>query len=164
MYISQKEMMMEEVKIWAKLTYCRIEELDSDEKNCIEAAKRACDAAYAPYSDFRVGAAVLLDNGCIVSGANQENAAYPSGLCAERVALFAAAAHYPQQKPRILAIAARRGDGHFCEKAVSPCGSCRQVMLETEKHSQLPLRVLLYGRNEIIRIDSASELLPLAFQ
>lgn len=154
---------MRQVKISAKITYCRLDELHSDEKNAIEAAKKACSSAYAPYSHFHVGAAVLLDNGTIVVGANQENAAYPSGLCAERVALFAAASQYPQQKAVLLAIAACNDKGEFTEYAISPCGACRQVMLETEKRFQLPLKVLLYGASEIVCIVSAQDLLPLAF-
>ena len=154
---------MRQVKISAKITYCRLDELHSDEKNAIEAAKKACSSAYAPYSHFHVGAAVLLDNGTIVVGANQENAAYPSGLCAERVALFAAASQYPQQKAVLLAIAACNDKGEFTEHAISPCGACRQVMLETEKRFQLPLKVLLYGASEIVCIESAQDLLPLAF-
>lgn len=154
---------MRQTEISAKLTYCRLDELNSDEKITIEAAKKACSSAYAPYSGFQVGAAVLLDNGEIVIGANQENAAYPSGLCAERVALFAAASRYPQNKALILAIAARPQGGDFRPYAVSPCGACRQVMLETEKRFQHPLKVLLYGSTEIIRIDTAQDLLPLAF-
>ena len=99
----------------------------------------------------------------MVVGANQENAAYPSGLCAERVALFAAASQYPQQKAVLLAIAACNEQGAFTEHAISPCGACRQVMLETEKRFQHPLKVLLYGSSEIIRIETVQDLLPLAF-
>ncbi len=154
---------MRQTKISTKLTYCSIEDLHSVEKNLLEEAKKACTSAYAPYSHFCVGAAVLLDNGKIVTGSNQENAAYPSGMCAERVALFAAGAHYPQNKPLALAIAARQENGKFVHHAVSPCGACRQTMTETEKRFQHPMKVLLYGSHEIICIDSAQELLPLAF-
>lgn len=154
---------MRQAKILAKLTYCRLDELNSREKNLIQAAKNACASAYAPYSHFQVGAAVLLDNGEIVTGSNQENAAYPSGLCAERVALFAAASHFPENKAIALAIAARHENEDFTQNAVSPCGACRQVMTETEKRFQHPLKVLLYGESEIICIDSAQELLPLSF-
>lgn len=154
---------MRQAKILAKLTYCRLDELNSTEKNLIQAAKNACASAYAPYSHFQVGAAVLLDNGNIVIGSNQENAAFPSGLCAERVALFAAASQFPENKAIALAIAARHENGSFTQKAVSPCGACRQVMTETEKRFQHPLKVLLYGESEIICIESAQELLPLSF-
>lgn len=154
---------MRQAKILAKLTYCRLDELNSTEKNLIQAAKNACASAYAPYSHFQVGAAVLLDNGNIVIGNNQENAAFPSGLCAERVALFAAASQFPENKAIALAIAARHENGSFTQKAVSPCGACRQVMTETEKRFQHPLKVLLYGESEIICIESAQELLPLSF-
>ena len=104
---------MRQAKILAKLTYCRLDELNSTEKNLIQAAKNACASAYAPYSHFQVGAAVLLDNGNIVIGNNQENAAFPSGLCAERVALFAAASQFPENKAIALAIAARHENGNF---------------------------------------------------
>lgn len=154
---------MRQAKILAKLTYCRLDELNSTEKNLIQAAKNACASAYAPYSHFQVGAAVLLDNGNIVIGNNQESAAFPSGLCAERVALFAAASQFPENKAIALAIAARHENGSFTQKAVSPCGACRQVMTETEKRFQHPLKVLLYGESEIICIESAQELLPLSF-
>lgn len=154
---------MRQAKILAKLTYCRLDKLNSTEKNLIQAAKNACASAYAPYSHFQVGAAVLLDNGNIVIGNNQENAAFPSGLCAERVALFAAASQFPENKAIALAIAARHENGNFTQKAVSPCGACRQVMTETEKRFQHPLKVLLYGESEIICIESAQELLPLSF-
>lgn len=154
---------MRQAKILAKLTYCRLDELNSTEKNLIQAAKNACASAYAPYSHFQVGAAVLLDNGNIVIGSNQENAAFPSGLCAERVALFAAASQFSENKAIALAIAARHENGNFTQKAVSPCGACRQVMTETEKRFQHPLKVLLYGESEIICIESAQELLPLSF-
>lgn len=154
---------MRQAKILAKLTYCRLDELNSTEKNLIQAAKNACASAYSPYSHFQVGAAVLLDNGNIVIGNNQENAAFPSGLCAERVALFAAASQFPENKAIALAIAARHENGNFTQKAVSPCGACRQVMTETEKRFQHPLKVLLYGESEIICIESAQELLPLSF-
>lgn len=154
---------MRQAKILAKLTYCRLDELNSTEKNLIQAAKNACASAYAPYSHFQVGAAVLLDNGNIVIGSNQENAAFPSGLCAERVALFAAASQFPENKAIALAIAARHENGSFTQNAVSPCGACRQVMTETEKRFQHPLKVLLYGESEIICIESAQELLPLSF-
>lgn len=154
---------MRQAKILAKLTYCRLDELNSTEKNLIQAAKNACASAYAPYSHFQVGAAVLLDNGNIVIGNNQENAAFPSGLCAERVALFAAASQFPENKAIALAIAARHENGSFTQKAISPCGACRQVMTETEKRFQHPLKVLLYGESEIICIESAQELLPLSF-
>lgn len=154
---------MRQAKILAKLTYCSLDELNSTEKNLIQAAKNACASAYAPYSHFQVGAAVLLDNGNIVIGSNQENAAFPSGLCAERVALFAAASQFPENKAIALAIAARHENGSFTQKAVSPCGACRQVMTETEKRFQHPLKVLLYGESEIICIESAQELLPLSF-
>ena len=110
-------------------TACSLDQLDEQDRALIEKAKEATSGSYTPYSRFQVGAAVLLDEGTIVTGSNQENAAYPSGICAERCALFYAGAHYPEAHPVTLAIAARNADG-FTEQPISPCGACRQVMVE----------------------------------
>lgn len=126
-----------------------------------EQAYIAAERAYAPYSRFYVGAAVLLENGAIVSGNNQENAAYPSGLCAERVALFYAGAQYPNIPVTTLAVIALKG-GEIQEH-VSPCGSCRQVLLETEQRYQRPIKILLCGREDVLAIEGATSLLPLSF-
>ena len=123
---------------------------------------KATDNSYAPYSNFRVGAAVLMDNGVIYIGANQENAAYPLGLCAERTAIFAANAQHPKNKIVALAIAARNKDG-FCKVPVAPCGSCRQVMLEVETRYKQPIKILLYGSEAVYVVDSVKEILPLQF-
>ena len=104
----------------------------------------------------------MLADGKVVGGCNQENAAYPSGLCAERTALFAAGAQYPDVPVKALAIAAYT-DGHFTEDPVSPCGACRQVMLETEHRYKQPMRVLLFGANHVYEFDSAESLLPFSF-
>lgn len=117
--------------------------------------------AYAPYSNFHVGAAVLLANGEVVSASNQENAAYPSGLCAERVALFSAGANYPDVAVKAIAIAAVTG-GKIVE-GISPCGGCRQVMLETEMRAGAPVKVFLCGSERMRLIDSAASLLPIGF-
>lgn len=124
-------------------------------------AVAAASNAYAPYSHFHVGAAVLLANGEIVSACNQENAAYPSGLCAERVALFYAGAKYPNVVVKAIAIAALAG-GKLVD-GISPCGACRQVMLETEKRAGSPVKVFLCGANTMRMIESVSDLLPIAF-
>ena len=126
-------------------------------KEAIEAASKA----YAPYSHFHVGAAVLLANGEVVSGSNQENAAYPSGLCAERVTLFYAGAKYPDVPVRAIAIAAITG-GKLVE-GISPCGGCRQVMLETEIRAGAPIKIFLCGSDKMRLIDSAASLLPIGF-
>ena len=138
------------------------EELDIDARKAVEEAKKASQNSYAPYSKFQVGAAVVLNDGKIVQGNNQENIAYPSGLCAERVAVFSANAIYPKSAIRILAIAAQTG-GKFTEKPITPCGSCRQVLSETEIRQKAPIEIYLYGTKEILHIHSVADLLPLAF-
>lgn len=138
------------------------EELDEISQHLIEVAKENTKKSYAPYSKYSVGAALLLENGQIVSGSNQENAAYPSGLCAERTAVFYANAMYPDIAPKVLAIAAFYNE-RFIEEPISPCGSCRQVLLETETRYKQNLQVLLYGENRIYLIPSIKQLLPLAF-
>ena len=128
----------------------------------VEAAVKASAQAYAIYSGFKVGAAVLLESGIITTGNNQENAAYPSGLCAERVAIFHANATYPDQKVIAVAISAQYHD-EPTPTAVPPCGSCRQVLLETERRFNHPIVIYMHGANEVIQIESAAQLLPLAF-
>lgn len=124
-------------------------------------AMKATSRAYAPYSRFHVGAAVLLDNGEIVSASNQENAAYPSGLCAERVALFYAGSRYPGVAVKAIAIAAMSG-GKVVE-GISPCGGCRQVMLEAETRAAAPIKVFLCGASSMRSVDSVADLLPVGF-
>lgn len=135
-------------------------------------ALEAMNSAYAPYSKFYVGAAVELENGVIVRGSNQENIAYPSGLCAERVAVFAAASKYPGVKMRALAIVASyRGEkadpapaNHEKSDSVTPCGACRQVITEYERLLGSPIRIITGGENgTVIVLDSAEALLPLVF-
>jgi len=154
--------MMKILNITAKIQICSYEQLLSEEKKIIDCAKDACFRAYAPYSQFRVGAAVLLANGDIVTGSNQENVAFPSGLCAERTTLFYANSQYPEQAVKSLAIAAYT-QGDFVKSPVSPCGACRQVILETEMRYKNPIRIYLYGKNEIYIIEGINDLLPLAF-
>jgi cytidine deaminase len=126
-------------------------------------AAEICNNAYAPYSSFQVGAALLLENGEIVCGSNQENAAYPSGMCAERVAMFAASTQYPGVDFRSIAITAK-SKNFVVNYPVSPCGACRQVMAEYENISNKPFKVILKGENgKIIIIKNISSLLPLAF-
>lgn len=126
------------------------------ESEALEAARKA----YAPYSNFHVGAAVLLENGQIVSGSNQENAAYPSGLCAERTTLFYAGAQYPEVAPLALALVAINQAGRV--PLITPCGACRQVMLETAMRFR-PYKVLLMGLEETLLIEDCRLLLPFAF-
>jgi cytidine deaminase len=152
---------MREFVIETKVKLIAIEELGGADKSLVDAARKASGKAYAPYSSFFVGVAVLLDNATIVTGANQENAAYPSGLCAERVALFHAGAEYPDAKVSVVAVAAQTNDRWV--GPVSPCGACRQVLLETQARAGHGIRVLLCGAEHAYVIENAAELLPLAF-
>lgn len=140
----------------------QLEELAVDDQELIRASIEATNHAYANYSHFYVGAAVRLANGKIVIGANQENAAFPSGLCAERTAVFAAQANFPKEPILTLAIAAKNDKGLLAEP-ITPCGACRQVILEIEDRYRQPVRILLYGTNKIYSIDSIKDLLPLSF-
>lgn len=138
-------------------------ELQPKDQSLVEAAKSIMEDAYAPYSQFKVGAAVLLSNGTVIKGSNQENIAYPSGLCAERVALFYAGANFPKEKVETLCIVAE-GDLVDVETILSPCGGCRQVMVETELRQKQTYRVILVSQNQVtIVFRAASQLLPLAF-
>ena len=139
------------------------EELNETEQKLIEAAKEATFRSYAPYSQFHVGASVLLANDEIITGNNQENCAFPSGLCAERTTLFYANSRYPDIPVKILCIAARDTSGEFTKDPISPCGGCRQVMLETEHRFGIPMQVMLYGTDGTYFISSARDLLPVAF-
>jgi cytidine deaminase len=140
-----------------------LEELSLEDSALVEAAKKACATAYAPYSNFHVGAAVALENGVVVCGSNQENAAYPSGLCAERTTLFYANAAQPNQAIEALAVASYT-NGKFTNIPVPPCGACRQVMLEVEQRYHQPIRILLYGTEGIYVVEGGiRELLPLTF-
>ncbi len=143
--------------------YSSIEELKSDEQNLLQQAHQAVASSYAPYSKFHVGAAVLLENGTIVLGSNQENAAYPSGLCAERVALFAASAQYPDVAVTAIAITVH-SEKMKVEEPLPPCGACRQVMSEYEYKGGHDMKVILQGETGNIQIiDRADSLLPLTF-
>ncbi len=153
---------MKELILQTKVTSCTLEEMDSSMRELVEKAKAMTQNAYCPYSHFHVGAAARLADGQIVAGSNQENAAYPSGLCAERTTLFAANANHPQTPVEALAIACYT-HGHFTKDAASPCGACRQVMLETEHRFGQPMQVILYGEDMCYVFDSAADLLPLNF-
>lgn len=153
---------MKEYTIQTTVRVCTDEELTPEELNLINLAKEATQSSYAPYSHFHVGAALLLKNGQTVCGANQENAAFPVGCCAERTALHYAGAHYPGVGISLLAIAARGTDGEFVAEPAAPCGMCRQALAEAE-HRFGPIRILLYGTEGTYCIDSVGALLPLAF-
>ncbi|MGL5273629.1 MAG: cytidine deaminase [Phocaeicola sp.] len=153
---------MKHLRLEIDVLSCTYEELTAEEQALIDAAKEATKRSYAPYSLFSVGAAALLQNGVVVTGSNQENAAYPSGTCAERTTLFYANSQYPDQGVKTLAVAAYTA-GDFLETPIPPCGSCRQVLLETEKRYGTPMRVLLYSKNEIYVLQGVGSLLPLSF-
>ena len=139
------------------------DELTPGDASLVESARQATARSYAPYSKFRVGAAISLDNGEIVEGSNQENVAYPSGTCAERSACFYAHSRYPEARFRKIAIAARGPDGEFTTVPTAPCGACRQALLEYEVLAGRPVEVLLAGRSRVFRLPSVASLLPLAF-
>lgn len=154
-------MNVKEIKIRVS-EYDDITDLGEVFKNLLTKAREVAKKAYAPYSGFYVGAAVLLENGRVVTGNNQENAAYPSGLCAERVALFYANANYPKQKVLAIAVTATNKTGTIYE-TVSPCGSCRQVLLETEVRFENQITIILDG-NKIQVLEGIDNLLPLGFR
>ena len=154
---------MKELELKSVIQACQIDELSTEEQHLVNLAIEATHRSYAPYSHFHVGAAVRLENGEEIIGCNQENAAYPSGLCAERTALFSAGAQYPDVPVEMLAIAARGTDGELLSEPVSPCGSCRQVIIESETRAGHPIRILLYGRKYIYVIDGIGKLMPLLF-
>ncbi len=141
---------------------CLMEELTDTERLLVERAREATRNSFAPYSNFHVGAALMLKNGKVIIGANQENSAFPSGLCAERTAVFAAQANYPDQPIMMLAIAAADCNG-LRSKPVSPCGSCRQVILQVESRYNQPVEILLSGTDKILRFKSIKDLLPFSF-
>jgi cytidine deaminase len=142
--------------------YEKTEELDSGDRELILAAKETALNAYAPYSKFRVGAAVRLKSGRIVCGANVENAAFPSGICAERSALSNSISNHNNDKPETIAIAAMTDNGPT-ENPPSPCGNCRQVIAEEELRTGNKIRIILSGKNKTIVIESINCLLPLQF-
>lgn len=155
---------MKKINLPLQITeYENSEELETGERDLVEIARKMTSNAYAPYSEFFVGAALLLENGEIIKGSNQENAAYPSGLCAERVAVFAASSTYPNIKIKTIAISAKSAL-RTMDYPVSPCGGCRQVLLEYEFKQKSPVKVLLSGQSgKIIVLEKVKDLLPLSF-
>jgi cytidine deaminase len=139
------------------------ETLAKPDKELLEAAQSAVKNAYAPYSGYRVGAAVRLRNGEVITGTNQENAAYPSSLCAERIALYYASSRYPDVAVTAIAVTAK-SDSFSIPEPVTPCGPCRQVMAETEKRWNTPLRIILSGdHGKVYLFERINNLLPFAF-
>ena len=153
---------MEEKTITSVINICQPEELSQTEQELISMAIKATDNSYVPYSRFNVGCAVLLENSVKIVGCNQENASFPVTICAERSALFAAGAQYPDTPVACIAIAARNGDGLLAEP-ITPCGSCRQALVETERRYGRKVRILLYGTRHTYAIDGVGNLMPLSF-
>lgn len=139
-----------------------ITELPASDRDLLLEARRITQKAYAPYSGFHVGAAVMLDKGQVILGNNQENSAYPSGLCAERVALFYANANYPDSAVKTIAISAAK-NGVLVNEPVKPCGGCRQALAEAEVRFETPIRIILDGRDSIMVLNGVETLLPLSF-
>lgn len=140
-------------------SYGSWDELDVTDARLLQAALDSASKAYAPYSRFRVGAAILLEDGSVVCGNNQENASYPQGMCAERVALFSASAQFPEKRINALALVAESS-----EMPLSPCGGCRQVLLEYEQRQNSPIRLLMGAANgSVIVLQEAADLLPFSF-
>ena len=142
--------------------YASIDELGAADRALLEAAIEALKGSYAPYSHFNVGAAVRLADGTVVKGANQENAAYPSGLCAERTAMFAASAQHPGVPFEAIALICSR-DGRLMPDPGSPCGACRQVMAQYERLAGKPLRIILGSGGPILAFTGVESLMPLIF-
>lgn len=154
-------MTRKEIKI-AYIEYESIDQLEAQDRKLAEAAIEATEGSYAPYSGFNVGAAVRLDNGEIIKGSNQENAAYPSGICAERTAMFYAAATYPENAIEAIAVTASQ-NGILCGNPATPCGACRQVMAQYQTKGGKPMAIILVGGKKIWKFDRVDDILPLIF-
>ena len=155
---------MQEKKIQLSFISAHISELSENEQQLVENAKSALKTAYAPYSGFLVGASVLLENGEVINGSNQENVAYPSGLCAERVALFYAGAKFPDVKINTVAISVLSKNFEV-KDVISPCGACRQVMAEYEEKEHRPIKVILHSpTDEVLIANKVEDLLPFMFK
>jgi cytidine deaminase len=155
---------VEKIKIFSEISvYDNKNELEPDVQELMDKAIEIREKAYAPYSQFRVGAALLMDNGIIVTGNNQENAAYPSGMCAERVAIWSAGSQYPDNKILKMAITAR-SEKHKLDQPIPPCGACRQAIAEYEIKQDRFIQIYFMGEiGKIYKSDSLHDLLPLIF-
>ena len=155
---------MENKSIQISFTLAKLHELSKQEQELVSNAKSAFESAYAPYSGFLVGASLLLENGEIINGSNQENVAYPSGLCAERVALFYAGAKFPNVKIKTIAVSVF-SKSFQVKEVISPCGACRQVMAEYEDKQGEDIKVLLHAPNDDVLIaNTVEDLLPFMFK
>jgi cytidine deaminase len=144
------------------IEFASLEELPESDQYLIKEAIESSKKAYAPYSKFKVGSALYLANNEIIKGNNQENAAYPSGLCAERIAVFYANALYPDIPIKKLAITALRGE-QIVKQPITPCGSCLQVLLETQQRYKTDIEIFLYGTEKIIKAPNLEQFLPMSF-
>ena len=155
---------MQEKKIELSFILAHLNELSAQEQQLVANAKSAFKTAYAPYSGFLVGASVLLENGEVINGSNQENVAYPSGLCAERVALFYAGAKFPDVKINTVAISVLSKNFEV-KDVISPCGACRQVMAEYEDKQHRRIKVILHSpTDEVLIANKVEDLLPFMFK
>ena len=155
---------MKQLSITTAIKVAKHEELSEQDRALVDAAREATHRSYAPYSHFNVGAAIALDNGEIVTGANQENVAYPSGTCAERTACFYAHARYPDARFTTIAIAARGTDGNEVANPIAPCGACRQTLIDVERRQGQSIRVIMAGEESATVVESAELLLPFTFK
>lgn len=155
---------MNKITISSELSlFDSVQELPADIQELMKRSVEAREKAYSPYSKFQVGAALLLDNGEIITGSNQENASYPAGLCAERTAIFYAGAKYPRAKMLKLAISAKSLN-YTVDRPTAPCGSCRQAIAEYEVKQEQPIEIYFMGETgKVIKVDSIAALLPLIF-
>lgn len=153
---------MESIVLKAEIKLCAFDELSEDARQLVNKAVKATGNSYSPYSKFRVGAALRLENGMEIIGANQENAAFPVTMCAERSAIFNAQSNFPHLAITHLAIAARNAEG-LVKEPVSPCGSCRQALLEMEQRYKRKIKIYLYGAKGCYVIDGVRNLMPLSF-
>jgi len=155
---------MQEKKIELNFIAAHLSELEMEDKELIANAREAFTTAYAPYSGFLVGASVLLDNGEIINGSNQENVAYPSGLCAERVALFYAGARFPDVKIKTISVSVMSKNFKVTD-VISPCGACRQVMAEYEDKQEQAIKVILHSpTDQVLIANTVESLLPFMFK
>lgn len=155
---------MKKITISAELDiFESVEDLPKEVRVLMEEAVEAREKSYSPYSKFRVGAAIQLENGEVISGSNQENASYPAGLCAERTAIFYAGAKYPHVKIQKMALSARSLN-HLVETPTPPCGSCRQAIAEYEVRQEQAIEIYFMGeKGKVVKAQSVSDLLPLIF-
>ena len=155
---------MKKKEINLKFSQGILSEIDQCDQELVNNAIASLKDAYAPYSGFQVGASILLENGEIINGSNQENVAYPSGLCAERVAIFYASSNYPNIRIIKMAISVQAVDFNIND-VISPCGACRQVMAEYEENQNHPIQIILHSPNNVVMIfDRVQDLLPFLFK